>query len=399
MIPQELVEAIMGEVDDYESLKSCSLVASTFCEPSQRILFRSLTLDSGDPDHRRREDPSNYREVCGLLTESPHIGPYKNFTIRLPSDRRALAGIDTQVLAKLKRVRHCTITISFICCISWTGLHPELSSALFAFISGQKFCSLTVRGLDNIPDAVLLSLITAAPRLWFNSIHVYEDSDTHSNHLILPSSINSPSIDRLILSDTTDNVCTFFQSAAHRTKLSWLSVPLEIHLRWLPEAASTLEHFRLECFLTASKTSFRVGSFHFPTFSSLRSFEIAMSFYFRNYRPHRWWLDAVSQILLSANPSTFETIIISYVNDGTFPLISPSPDPVYDPLLMELEQLLLAHPAAPCLQWWIAEEDGKTDFTGLDIVVREKMPRLHAAGRVVGQKYERNWQGEFLFSP
>jgi hypothetical protein len=44
LFPQELLDAVVAELEDVESLKSCSLAGSPLRSPSQRKLMRSLTL-------------------------------------------------------------------------------------------------------------------------------------------------------------------------------------------------------------------------------------------------------------------------------------------------------------------------------------------------------------------
>ncbi|KAJ6551797.1 hypothetical protein B0H19DRAFT_1378444 [Mycena capillaripes] len=64
-VPQELIDAIVKHVPD-SSLAACSLTATAFVAPSQRRLFRWISL-SGVPEYER---------IVRSLASSPHLGKY-----------------------------------------------------------------------------------------------------------------------------------------------------------------------------------------------------------------------------------------------------------------------------------------------------------------------------------
>ncbi|KAJ7045224.1 hypothetical protein C8F04DRAFT_527552 [Mycena alexandri] len=70
LLPQELVDAIICEVDDVPTLKASCLAGSTFRKESQRNLFQSFELNF------RRRDRKRLDGLRTLLGESPHIGSY-----------------------------------------------------------------------------------------------------------------------------------------------------------------------------------------------------------------------------------------------------------------------------------------------------------------------------------
>ncbi|KAJ7688733.1 hypothetical protein B0H17DRAFT_1202809 [Mycena rosella] len=104
----ELLDAIIGTLDDVEALKVCALTGSLMRGSSQRILLRSLTLTG----YRDRLRVPNYQGVDTLLRESPHIAAYiTHLIIHLPLDSR-VGELNTeeqeveilqQVLGKLAR--------------------------------------------------------------------------------------------------------------------------------------------------------------------------------------------------------------------------------------------------------------------------------------------------------
>ncbi|KAJ7116930.1 hypothetical protein C8R44DRAFT_854633 [Mycena epipterygia] len=64
-LPQELIDAIIEDVPD-ASLPACALTATAFVIPSQRRLFRWLSL----------AHPTQYSRAAALLTSSRHLTPY-----------------------------------------------------------------------------------------------------------------------------------------------------------------------------------------------------------------------------------------------------------------------------------------------------------------------------------
>ena len=71
-LPQELIDVIINQVDDRKTLKACSLVASSFVCPSQRLLFHTVDLDNVVPTPRKKA----YARFLRLLTLNPVLGTY-----------------------------------------------------------------------------------------------------------------------------------------------------------------------------------------------------------------------------------------------------------------------------------------------------------------------------------
>ncbi|KAJ7813512.1 hypothetical protein B0H14DRAFT_3149823 [Mycena olivaceomarginata] len=109
-----------------------------------------------------------------------------------------------------------------------------------------------------------------------------------------------------------------------------------------------------------------------PALTSLRSIEIGTSF----FSADRHWVDITSLFLASANSAPLEDVIVSYRLYH-----APRIAPTYEGLLLDLEQSLLSHPAAPRIRWRLGYE--QLDFGELAGLIKEKMPCLHQAGRVL----------------
>ncbi|KAJ6493219.1 hypothetical protein C8R45DRAFT_1136244, partial [Mycena sanguinolenta] len=115
-LPQELVDAILSEVDDLASLKARSLVESRFRVPSQRILLDRITLSGlSKVDQSHLE---NYGAVRTLLEESPQIATYiTTLKLRLHLPSVDMQAVDTdslqRVLRHLVNVRQFTLHGSY----------------------------------------------------------------------------------------------------------------------------------------------------------------------------------------------------------------------------------------------------------------------------------------------
>ncbi|KAJ7735782.1 hypothetical protein B0H16DRAFT_1575344 [Mycena metata] len=77
-LPQELVDAIIDQVEDVPTVKCCALVSGSFISSAQRKLFRVVRVPVG------RRKMTNYSHFLG---ESPHIASYiRDLTIGTHSD-------------------------------------------------------------------------------------------------------------------------------------------------------------------------------------------------------------------------------------------------------------------------------------------------------------------------
>jgi hypothetical protein len=164
IVPQELVDTIVSELEDVASLKACSLAGSAFRSPSQRILLRSLTLE-----------PTNYRAFSIFLEESPHVATYIIcLHVHLPSSRSTSEEDEffIQVLSRPANVRRCIVHGDLI--YDWTRLTPRMVSAVLGFLAQQPLRELRVLDLGHIPLLAFSRLLSAAPTVSFHRASVTE---------------------------------------------------------------------------------------------------------------------------------------------------------------------------------------------------------------------------------
>ncbi|KAJ7463647.1 hypothetical protein FB451DRAFT_458062 [Mycena latifolia] len=377
-IPQELIDAIVSEVDDKDCLKACSVVSSSFRGASQRILLSSLTLN-GHLDST----------VCTLLAESPHIVAYiKYLKIKLPpSHHHNPSEIQSLqlVLAKLTAVQECIVTGVYPDA-RWADLNPKLSSALLDFITRQSLRSLRLSIIKDIPRTVFHHLIVSVPMLSFFQTYIEEAVDGSLADGPPPSS----SIESLLLDPQSTSVSTLLtrpQFAAHTANLCRLSIVLGDGMSMIWATARTLQHIRLDCTrLNAAHLRFRR---QFPALPALRSLEIVLHF---SQQMAPCFIDIISRILASdahSKPATINEIIVTFCPTP----MSPEPDfsaRVFT-LPAALEKYLLSHPAVPRIRWRLQHhEESYTQFTGF---VRAAMPKMHVRGKVAFEQFKPTWNG------
>ncbi|KAJ7652450.1 hypothetical protein DFH06DRAFT_536062 [Mycena polygramma] len=169
-LPQELIDAIVHELDDNKSLRTCSLVGPAFRRPSQRMLLRSLTLgDTTTLGDTCVGKP--YTVALAFLNESPYIAPYFNrLDCMLPTVDAAPGEIQalSAILPILRNVWYCHFTgrrkPMGIVPQSWDNIPLPVSAAVLGVIQRGSLKSLDVRYIA-LPPAVLKMCFEAAPTL------------------------------------------------------------------------------------------------------------------------------------------------------------------------------------------------------------------------------------------
>ncbi|KAJ7478946.1 hypothetical protein FB451DRAFT_1556724 [Mycena latifolia] len=374
-LPQELVEAVVAELDDVESLKACSLAGSQFRHGSQRILLRSLTvktpLESVTP---------NYDAACTFLSEAPHVAGYiTHLRIQLPVRVPTSADVEKlqQVLDRLANVRYCIIvgTTRRLRGSSLGALSPAGTSAVLDFFSRQRLRGLYLRFISEIPMAAFWQLVTAAPML---SLCLVSIQDGKGN---MPGPF-SPAVplDTLVLDNAAQNVCAQLVHPKFRScivSLRRLSIP--IHCEYKEDimlaAANTLQHLHFCC--KEYSTDFDV---QLPQLPKLHFIEFAGIYH--SGVPQ--WINILSRFLVSTSSPALGEITLTL-----FPIRSASPHAVVASLLSPLDLAIMAHPGAPRIRWRMSFAAAvQAQFDEFVLAVQDGMPRAHAAGRLVVEWYD-----------
>ncbi|KAJ7831550.1 hypothetical protein B0H13DRAFT_1915400 [Mycena leptocephala] len=389
MMHQELIDAIVEQVDCKKSLKACALAASSFRGASQRILLRFFTLKGsrahGAPGSR---NPANHSAVYALLTESPHIAPYiSDLKIVFPSAPTPPEEVDSlkRVLAKLTKVKRCIITGIYISKnhqgTGWGDLVKALSSPLLDFISRQSLRELHIQCII-LPLEVLLRLLMSAPTVSLYFAYLSKPS-SRSKKSKKPAAIsNLPSaatLESLILAEDegVSKVLAGSDFAAYTANLRRLAVTMRTQssAAMISAAAPTLEHLRIYCH--DAEVGMQLSAI--LSLPQLRSLDVALHLEQRDAS----WLPFLEEVIVTYFSGSFKT-----------------PDALdYPSVLRKLEKLLLSRSTPPRIRWRV-ELSSKEFFAQITNSMPQLMPKLHAAGKVVVEGYqEEDLHGEGLPYP
>ncbi|KAJ6493222.1 hypothetical protein C8R45DRAFT_1136250 [Mycena sanguinolenta] len=379
-LPQELVDAILIEVDDLDSLKACCLVQSRFRVPCQRILLDRITLSGLSIDQLHQE---NYGAVRTLLEESPQVATH----IRILKLRLHIPGMNTDtpavdadslqwVLRHLVNVRQFTLHGSYGLMrwsLPWTYLPSALSEALLDFVSQRNLHRLGVRCISALSGEALVILLESTRSLSFWQVTVQQKGVPHSPSSHVPSIVQD-----LALHYGCRDLFTMLSYPYFRPYISTLRRvcfnPKDEYVRTIVgPAADTLEHIQFMC-------NDRLGwdsPISLPPLRSLRIIEFTISLL---YSRLPFLLDTISALLDSHASRSFQEIVMTF----------PAHQRIPKDLMTSLDRALVAHPAGPCIRWRMDFEtwNGATLFTRFENTLKIGLPETHALGRLVVEEYQ-----------
>ncbi|KAJ7044994.1 hypothetical protein C8F04DRAFT_1067300 [Mycena alexandri] len=366
LFPQELVNAVIHEIDDVPALKASCLAGSVFREETQRILFKKFKLD----DEMRNPDA-----VYSLLQKSPHIAPYiTSLSISFPSEETLPQNTESllQIFDRLKNVQSCTVAH-----IPNAGIHAALVSAFLAFLSRQSLRELNVASTDSLLPVVCLRLITMAPAISFTGVTV----TSLAQNVDFPVPDSQPAVPRMRQltlgpqSQAVNALLARVQSQEYTQGLLHISLycVYDLVIGLLPANARILEHIELNI-------RGALGAPIIPLLPALRSVKIHV-----NLRKHQTpgYSNLISTIL-DRSPLLADLAL-------QFPPSKATDLYVSTELLRTLDTALVQHAAAPSIRWRLflglnpdSQKDGFNEFVAQ---VRRGMPRVDEKHRLVLEAY------------
>ncbi|KAJ7231532.1 hypothetical protein C8J57DRAFT_1480918, partial [Mycena rebaudengoi] len=194
----ELLDAIVDQVNDTESLKAWSLVAPRFLAPSQRRLFHSIRvppLQVGTSDTIASEHPTE--SLNSFLTASPHIASYI-LELRAhgsPDPANHALAVTLRALPNLLRlVLHR---------LFWQLIPTTLRTALTDMIAQSSLLQLHMHIVHGLPPALVLQAASSVSVLTINNASV-----DRSAELPVPStSTPSARLSHLTISASQSHFC------------------------------------------------------------------------------------------------------------------------------------------------------------------------------------------------
>ncbi|KAK7023318.1 hypothetical protein R3P38DRAFT_2709953 [Favolaschia claudopus] len=246
MLPQELVNVIVAEVEAKVDLEACSLTARSFVTPSQRALFRKKSLQW---DSSSRIAPA-FERALSLIEGHPHIAIHvRELTIdvpKFPASQSILAAV-LRTMNNLERLGingHAQ---------DWDNLVPELKDAILNVISLPSLRRLHLLRISSLPISVLFHAASSVGVLSLNLVTPLVPRDISLNDgdnlnvqlgtLILPSCLTTPALLQ---------VCDFFLRLQNLQRLSIQMQSSGHHRTIITSSSQSLVHLKLDCaaFLT-----------------------------------------------------------------------------------------------------------------------------------------------------
>ncbi|KAJ7734552.1 hypothetical protein DFH07DRAFT_128455 [Mycena maculata] len=374
--PQELLDAIVDEINDASTLASCALAAKPLLLPCQRKIFRSLHLVSHEPRKPRMRGALNFTEAHALFTGAPHLGSYvRNLTIQVPVALTDLPGWNL-ALHSAQNVERLVV-YEAASSMPRSILPPETMTSLVEFLASPSLGRLHLAEVRNVPSA-LISAAMLIPVVSF--IHVRLKQEDPLIPTQLHSSTSVPRLRDLTIMFSTPlpGPCDFLLHPRHPPYTSHIE-RLEIRLtprgdqRLLTACAATLKYLVLDAILDTS-----INIPHLPLVCDVK-IEVSVD--------EDWRLPASLPPILSQIPTSLpavETITLVFVSDRRFRNVAWIGDhlPIFGPSFTTCRELLhLRRVHCELVQHiGIYAVSKHTLFDGFVQAVETSMPGLEGTG-------------------
>ncbi|KAJ7135321.1 hypothetical protein C8R46DRAFT_648799 [Mycena filopes] len=261
VLPQELVDAIIHEIDDVPTLKACCLEGSMFRRTSQCMLWRALGLNI--------RNSGAFPSLSALLDESPHVAGYIHeldidFTVLRPEHVQNFI----EILSKLRHLH--SFRIFFY--LSWghrsIESHPRFISTFLDLLARQPDLRELHVASTCLTSDVFLRLLTLAPVSSWYDVQITVDDTPQQPHLHklrdLTLGPHTKGIDELLVQP---------ELREYTQHLLRLTLNRDPRCELIFTAASTLEHINFYILGPRLQTTVAI-----PLLPALRSVEFWFSF-------------------------------------------------------------------------------------------------------------------------
>ncbi|KAJ7052249.1 hypothetical protein C8F01DRAFT_1261962 [Mycena amicta] len=187
-LPLELIELIVDELPDYDSLRSCCFVASIFRIRCQKRLWAWLRLSPRASFGSRWR---TYTEIAAILDVYPHLAAYvTRVNIVLPDKNTPWYSADHEVAAesilrRLTRIRETTI-IGVEYSFGVAAITEVLDRALQILRAHGTMAQLMLYSVQRLPLDIMHRVLSSAP-----SIVLLETGVADSSSIPSPSARRS----------------------------------------------------------------------------------------------------------------------------------------------------------------------------------------------------------------
>lgn len=262
-LPQELIDAIIAQVDDRKTLRACSLVASSSVFPSQSLLFHTIDLDTPRVLSRKKA----YARLLHVLTLNPHLGTHVR-SLRLGDDSDCFSASRSFSRSWIAQAKNLPQLFQFLPQLevfsltfnsdemNWKSIPAETRSAFARLFRLPTLQAVSLELICGFPTQLLCGLMRlkqlslSCVDVDVNDIHSHSVSELRGLHLrgTPPPTIaaisrcllkSSPTLRRLAITPTLE---PGFCVAIHQLMIA---VGSNItHFEWLPSI-----HFCMFVFL------------------------------------------------------------------------------------------------------------------------------------------------------
>ncbi|KAJ6473998.1 hypothetical protein C8R47DRAFT_711657 [Mycena vitilis] len=374
-LPQELIEAIVEQVEGKDSLQSCALTTRVFLNASQRCLFRSISLRW----EIASRNAAAFDRALDFVVQVPHLVPYvREVTLDIPTECRDQQTLEN-ILCMLGDIEHLTIHGH---CKNWCRVIPPLASTISNVISRPSLQRLNLFSIWHIPPALVLHAVSSVRVLSLYAVSADPDqivpsdigANTQLEGLILPSCVVVQALLRsysfLLDVQNLRHLAVYVHEAGHHRTLA---------------AASALHLHNLE--LECGAFSIPLDLPHLPELRSL-----SLSFMVSESTPGVWTLPEMLRPTITALPTaapildtlTFTVLFLYRQTDMPWqdrlalPYFEPSSSPNYRQQFPHLRSICccLADPSAPLSAHF------ERAFAGFTAYMESKLYAAYADGIV-----------------
>jgi len=225
---------------DVECLRACSLVSSPLLVPSQRLIFRSLSLDYDD-----------IPKAQSLFAVAPHILEYvHDVRVVLQHSLSAQHGVLAAILTSFPHLECLTISGGTI---EWNDMAFPLRSAIRDLLVSTDLHSLNLAGILDVPSSFIVLALSSLRRLGLYGIIVEASDSPHpsrpmtlrTEQLILRAAYSDdlkPMVDLILHDSLTPGYLNI-----RRLTLGMNRDIQTQSLRLITGTARTLRHLQLRC--------------------------------------------------------------------------------------------------------------------------------------------------------
>ncbi|KAJ7281960.1 hypothetical protein C8J57DRAFT_1463973 [Mycena rebaudengoi] len=172
-LAQELIYAIIDEVELDQTLRSCALVSTAFLVPSQRRLFRTISLSILT---WKRIRGNLFASALDVFTASPHLASYVRGLYIMITDMPALHAPLTSLLPLLCNVEQFGIDAVHK---SWkeNTMPSTLKASLLNFLGRPSLQSLTLARIKEVPSTLIIYTLLNVRSVSFTDIGIIREDE------------------------------------------------------------------------------------------------------------------------------------------------------------------------------------------------------------------------------